>query len=301
MTSPRGHHLVAQLYQRGFARRKGKAWQVRVLDRRSGTTSIRNVDNNFKRRDWNTIVDEDGEQDFGIEEALAAVVDGPAASPIAELRDGVFCADPRARHDVARFMAAQLVRGREVRENLARTMTEVQRRILTLTAQNYTEEHWMRAIGEVPSEGAIEAMADNENHLQIEPTNAALLSALLDGVDEYAEMLLRRTWTLVSLSEPMLFTGEHPVVHVPGREGSYGIATAEHFHFPVSTTRSLVLSHPWGGWSAGRVRGTVALAEQLNWATLEHPANAELLLHPDVESHPLPRPGQLLDGMAVSL
>jgi hypothetical protein len=36
------------------------------------------------------------------------------------------------------------------------------------------------------------------------------------------------------------------------------------------------------------VTGTRQLAERLNWAMLNYPANNELLLHPDVSQHPLP-------------
>lgn len=60
MSDPRKHHFVAQLYQRGFARRKGKSFQVRVLNKTSGEGGIRNVRDAFSQRDWNTIKTEDG-------------------------------------------------------------------------------------------------------------------------------------------------------------------------------------------------------------------------------------------------
>jgi hypothetical protein len=62
---------------------------------------------------------------------------------------------------------------------------------------------------------------------------------------------------------------------------------------PVSTTAALVLSHPWAGWPESVVHGTEELARRLNWAMLTHPSNRELLLHPDVEHHPLPSPAKL--------
>lgn len=62
---------------------------------------------------------------------------------------------------------------------------------------------------------------------------------------------------------------------------------------PVSTTVALVLSRPWAGWPEEVVSGTEELAQRLNWAMLTEPSNFELLLHPDVEQHPLPPVAEL--------
>jgi Protein of unknown function (DUF4238) len=285
---PRGHHLVAKLYQKGFARKSKKVWQVSVTDRSNGRTTLRNIENTLKRRDWNTVKTEEGELDFAIETVFADHVDGPAAPVIAALREGDFPAGRPAGVALATFMAAQLTRGSIVRENLREFVERLSRHVLRLAAQNYTDAHWKRAIGEVPNPGVVAALLDNENHIELNPTNGLLLDALLSPVDEMAELLARRTWTLVAFDKPSLFTGGHPVVHVTGAEGGYGVVNAEMFHFPVSPERTLLLSHPWSSWPEGTVRGSRRLAEQLNWATLVHPANVEILAHPDVAGHPLP-------------
>jgi hypothetical protein len=72
--------------------------------------------------------------------------------------------------------------------------------------------------------------------------------------------------------------------------------TAERIYMPVSATLALVLSHPWTNWPEAVVSGTTDLAARLNWAMLSHPSNTELLLDPDVPSHPLPRPALLATG-----
>src|SRR5215211_7126599 len=56
---------------------------------------------------------------------------------------------------------------------------------------------------------------------------------------------------------------------------------------PVSPWPALVLSHPWTSWQEAAVPGATELARRLNWAMLSYPSNRELLLHPDVEHHPL--------------
>jgi hypothetical protein len=47
VSEPRKHHRVAQLYQRGFARKRGKSSQAVVLDRATGEHGLRNVRNVF--------------------------------------------------------------------------------------------------------------------------------------------------------------------------------------------------------------------------------------------------------------
>jgi hypothetical protein len=148
----------------------------------------------------------------------------------------------------------------------------------------------------VPSTAEKEALAENGKHVDLKPSNALLLNALLGPIDEMAELLVKRSWTLVTFEEPCLFTAEHPVVHVTGAEGGYGVVTAEQFHFPVSPTRTLLLSHPWSSWPQGRVRGSRELATRLNWATYVHPANGELLAHPEIARHPMPSLDVLLRG-----
>lgn len=213
-----------------------------MLNRATGEGGLRNVRNAFKQRDWNTVMGSDGEPDFSVEEAFATHVDDPAAPALAALRDGCFPLDRKAELALLGFMAAQLVRGREVRENLSKVMIQTQRDIFRLAAQNYTDEHWNRLLGYVPTEDEIRLLAEREKHIDLRPTTAALLEALFASIDSYADLLARRKWTLVSFERPCLFSGEHPVVHIVGATGGYGIATAERFHFPISTDRSLVLS-----------------------------------------------------------
>lgn len=270
-----------------FAAKAGKSWQVRVLNRATGDGGLRSVRDAFKRRDRNTIIGADGEPDFGVERLLADRIDSPAAPAIAKLREGTFPLDAEEEIALALFMAAQLVRGREVRENLADTMGKVNRQAVMLAAQHYSDERWEDMLGFLPSKTQLRQLAGGKD-AAVPPSTAMLLQGLFSSVNEMADLLARRTWTLVTFGEPCLFTGEHPFVHVTAARGGYGVATAERFHLPISPTRSLVLSHPWTHWPEGKARGSRGLAVRLNWATFIHPANKELLMHPEVEWHPLP-------------
>jgi hypothetical protein len=149
----------------------------------------------------------------------------------------------------------------------------------------------------VPTADERERFINNEVHFDIKPTTAYLLETLLTTIDEIAEIIAKRTWTLVTFDEPALFTGEHPLVHINPSGGSlgYGVVTAEQLYLPISTRHGLLMSHPWTSWPEATVHGTPELAERLNWATFTHPSNNELLLHPDVAVHRMPRPSLIVD------
>jgi hypothetical protein len=298
MSTPRKHHLVAQAYQRGFARRSGKSWQVRVLDKTTGKGGIRNVRDALAERDWNTIVDAAGDKSFEVEEWLANYIDGPAAPAFEKLRNDLFPLPERNHVALCRWMSAQLTRGRFQRKNIAEHIVEVNRLMMKMRVAHYTDEHWMERHGMVPSDELKHQLAHNEDYFDIKPTNAHLLEVLLGGVNEIAEYLDIRRWTLVRFDEPCLCTADNPVVHVTGDEDAlgYGVMTAEWMYLPVSALHGLVMTHPWSLWPEAIVRGTRELAEKLNWAVVVHPNNIECVLHPGIERYPLPGAARLAQG-----
>jgi hypothetical protein len=297
VSEPRKHHVVPQLYQKGFARRRGAVWRAVVVDRATGQArgpmTIRDI---FAERDYNTIIDADGNRDYAAEQLLAEHVEAEAARGLERLRTGAFPLAEIDRGLVAIFMAAQLSRGRALRNNFVDAISEVMSMALTLTAQNASDEPFERVLGHRLSADQRQSLINNREHLTIRPSNAAILQAALSPVADIAGLLLKRTWSLVEFDEPCLFTGEHPVVRInpSGDSGGYGVVTAEQLYMPVSTTNALVLSHPWTAWPEARIYGNAQLAQRLNWAMLTQPSNFELLLHPDVEAHPLPSPTVLL-------
>ena len=289
---------MPQLYQRGFARQRGKRYEICVRNLSTGEGGVRNVRDTLKQRDWNTIVDAAGEKEFGIEELLAEHVDGAAAPAFHAIRERKFPLTPGARKSLAIWMSAQLSRGRVPRVNLSEFISESSRLMVKAAAVHYTDEKWLEVLGRIPDDDERQRLLDNEKHFDVRPTNAMLLHALLGSITEVAELIAKRTWTLVELDEPCLFTSDYPLVHItpfPDSMG-YGVITAERLYLPITPSLALVLSHPWTSWPEARVSGTRLLAERLNWATLVHPNSSELLCHPDVEHHALPGLSVLQSG-----
>lgn len=300
MSAPRRHHIVPELYQKGFARQRGKGWFATVVVRSTGEVrGPMNITNIFVERDYNTVIDADGCLDFSVEQLLAHYVETGSVGALDALRASEFPLTAADTFRLAIFMAAQLSRGRGIRESFRARLGEAMSMALTLAAQNASDEHFEDVLGHPLSPEERERMVNNRDHITIEPTNAVLLNAALSSVEEIAEILLKRTWTLVVFPEPCLFSGEHPVVHInpSGDDLGYGVMTAERLYMPVSTTVALVLSHPWAGWQEEVVHEGEGLARRLNWAMLTHPSNNELLLHPDICKHPLPSVLDLMRGV----
>lgn len=225
---------------------------------------------------------------------MAEHVEDASPHGLEALRAGAYPLSDIDRQQVAIFMAAQLSRGRVIRNNLTEALSEVMRMALSVAAQNASGEHFEPILGRTLTAEEREALVHNREHMPIRPTNAAVLPGLLGRIADIADILLMRTWTLVVFPAPCVFTAENPVVHInPGGSMGYGVATAERLYMPVSTTNALVLSHPWAGWPESVVYGSEELARRLHWAMLSYPSNHKLLLHPDVDAHPLPGPAEL--------
>ena len=289
------------MYLRSFARRKGKSWQVRVVDRRSGEATVRNVNRVFAQRDWNTVVDEDGNVDRSmVERAFSEGIEEPAAPALAAMRRDAFPFPPWQpyRDYMALFMSAQLVRGRFARQNLNDFIVETNRMTMMVKAEQYSDEQWLEEVGFIPSDELKEQLLHNEEHFHIEAATGFLLQTQMSSVVEIAELLHQRTWTLIRFSKPCLLTGETPFVHInpTGDMAGYGVLAAEQMYLPISPSRGLLLSHPWTKWPEGIVDGTSELAQRLNWAIIAYPSNDEIACHPDVEEHPLPSVARLAKG-----
>lgn len=291
MTAPRIHHLVPQMYLRGFAKRRGQSWQVRVHERSTGRSSLRNVNRVFARRDWNTIVDDEGRTDFAlVEEAYSEGIEAPAAPAFAAMRSDRFPLWEPYRQRLAMFLSAQLVRGRSPRENLRNHVVELQRLMMKVKVAHYSDRQWEEQVGFVPSDDLKQRLFHSEDHFELTPSTAFLLKAQLAGVEKIAELLYLRTWTLVRFDATCLVTGEEPFTFINphGESWGYGVKTAEQMYLPVSPTRGLLLSHPWTSWPESLIDGTPDLAMRLNWAILSDQTNEAVVTHPDAERHPLP-------------
>jgi Protein of unknown function (DUF4238) len=281
---PRNHHLLAKLYQRGFANENNQAG---LLVRETGEWDApRNIRRLFRQRDFNAFVDVDGVRRQDFEELLAREVDGPAGEGFKALRAGDFPLPPEQREDVGRFIAAQVTRGRHVRELATRFLADLDRHATRLRLAHAGPDYWGARLGYVPSEEERQAWAE-EAATPVDTTVEDVLAAQVGPVEVVTEYILRRIWTLVSFQRPCLFTSDEPVTMVSGTRAA-AVGTADDIALPVSTTKALVLSWPDSGLDETVLQGGEDFAARLNERTLWWPPVRGLLVSLDVQSHPLP-------------
>jgi hypothetical protein len=276
-SEPRHHHLLAKLYQRGFANGRD---QVKIVRKTTGQTFTCNISEAFKQRDWNAFRDEDGVLCQDIERLLADQVDTPASRGLAALRDGRWPISDEEREGVGRFIAAQPTRGRHFRDTTSGFMARLARHTVALVAKHYSDERIEAITGEVPTPKAREMLAKGAVDLQ--PTQAPLLEAMLDPINMLTVGMINRDWVLIEFDEPCLFTSDEPV----WSDGPWLIAPE--IRLPLSPQRVLVLGRPDLGLQERTVRCTLDQARLVNLGTLLHEASTSLLLAPDVASYPLP-------------
>lgn len=275
MSEPRGHHLLAKLYQRGFASKHST--QVSLVVKASSRQFTCSIQDAFKRRDWNAFEDEDGERRQDFEKLLAHAVDGPAAAGFDALRAGIFPLPRQEREGVGRFIAAQLLRGRYAREATETFVDEVSQRILSVAAQNASDAWWEARGGRAPT-GKERKDFIHGKVARPSPRKPAL-DATAGLVDDLAPLILDRTWLLIEFPGDCLFTSEAPIwLSGPG------LAYADEIRVPLTPKLVLCLvdQRKLGGSQLAERKHDLELelAGKVNLGTLRNPQAETLLLAP---------------------
>lgn len=124
---------------------------------------------------------------------LAEHVEAGSAPGLEALRASAFPLSDIDRQQVAIFTAAQLTRGRAIRNNFTEALSEVMSMALSVTAQNASDEHFESVLGHALTADERDRLLHNREHRTIRPTNAAVLRGLLAPIADVADVLLMRT------------------------------------------------------------------------------------------------------------
>lgn len=293
------HHIVPRFLLARFASSGG---QLRVRNRAGGAPSLRSI-SDLAVKDFYTAVTNDAKLDSSLE-SLLSVVEGGAAEVLRRHLDFRAFAVPRSftpeeRAILDNLVATQAIRGMRLR-----------RQIEVLT--DYSVKLLHKGMLSDEDERDLEFVPHPNEHLR-------MFGNLADHVES---ALKERPLSLVSLHQPLLITGDEPVVIVNGDLASAsapsedsrieseelvafertfgGLMNAEAVLLAVSPSELLLYGRPGAReWRPGRTlsggdavsftreHNSLVLAGAIDWVA----ANPE---HPTFGSMRMPAPGSVL-------
>lgn len=223
------HHIVPRFMLARFASSQGR---LRVRDRTSGTATIRGI-GDMAVRDFYTAVTDARVLDASLE-TLLSEIEGAAAEVLHTHLDATAFSRPRPLTDDERlkmdtFVSMQYVRGMRVRRGLE---------LLTDYGMKLVNKDKLTVI----DIDELDIVPHSNDHLR-----------MISGLSEHAfQELALRPLTIVTIEQPLLITGDEPVVLL--HEGPRAKANPDGYanvFGPGIDTRDIVQFHSTGGGFAG--------------------------------------------------
>ena len=286
--NPARHHLVPKFYLRRFSRRD----QVRVVTRDLAKSFIANIADASVRTHYYSVDLPDGTRSSAVEGFLSHV-EGSAAQVMHDLDDGRL-PNAKGRATFARFLALQIARTQDDRRARDEAGTALARRMLELAPIDWAAGLLTRKLGREPTESEIDAkrhaMRALAPEVALEHTQNSHIEAMLSMADYLVDFLLDRQWSIMVFRDPILLTGDAPVVcYSPQSEQGFwgvGVANAGFVAFPVSTRRALVMFRADVGLKPAQLQGTRLFAHGMN-EQLAYQCEELIFHHPDIKHEEL--------------
>jgi hypothetical protein len=240
----RRQHTAARAYLLGFADHRGQL----CMHSRDGNVARPNATSASVVRDFYTYAAPDGQPDESVERWFAERVEAPAAAVLRAIRAGE---DVRAEWagTLAAFVASSMLRTSTVRSY----MEQIDAQIGPLLALHYAAERHgvdLLSVGDPQRQALLEAARAALASVPADPRERrrSQLRTMLRKTDEWSALIAGWNWELLRSPEPVLITGDAPVVVLDDRPGDgwRGILPAgSTVAVPVAPTALLVASpHP---------------------------------------------------------
>lgn len=288
MNQAKLHHFNPQFVLRGFADGGEQITTIRLPERKSRTTRVRETG---AENHLYSIPGHPGGFDV-FEKGLGEGIEGETSNIFKSIADGVWPLPQQERDTLAEFIALQTLRGPERRRQMESTATTL----------------WQKAAGQLGRAGVEQAATDTIGRPLTQAESDELWASVTttDGppvtytprdhiemmgevTQPVAAILAARPWTLVRFTRRALITSDAPVTSVPYEDsGSYtGLAFAQLVLYPVSRRTGLIMRDPLDGSGADddldalieRAQtgalddesvGTASLEEMMNERTAAH-------------------------------
>jgi Protein of unknown function (DUF4238) len=249
VTVPRRHHTVPKSYLRRFA---NTAEQVTVVSRddlsRKFTASIDDI---LAERDFYAFETEDGSSSYEAEE-LFSTFEHDASQALTRVIAGAFPPTEQDRVHISVFVAAQFLRGWDMREAMAVPFVHVGQMIAMNATKESVRAFFRRTEDREPSDEEVRDYVDfakDTTGYRIEVHPNELIRQLLQSIPGLANMAFARTWQLLRTEEGHFLTSDAPVstwTHQKNRHpfyGSGGFGMSDELSLPIDRQHALVLAH----------------------------------------------------------
>jgi len=287
VNDPRGHHTVPQLHLRRFANDRD---QVRVVDRNDmARTFLASVENVTVERDFYAVETESGELSQEVERLLARL-ESDAAGAIERVVGGAFPANEEDRGHISVFIAAQWLRGWDMREALRIPMAHSAQMIVMNTTKASLREFFRETEGRDAPDEELEdlvAFARDPSRYRIEVHPNQIIRQMLNVIPGLANLAFARKWQLLHARDGSFLTSDAPVstwTHPNNYHPFYsagGFGMSDELALPLDRRFALVLAHdPPSGEVLREVSGRHVREQNLRTAAS---GRRYIIHHPDDE------------------
>jgi hypothetical protein len=252
----RRQHTAARVYLKGFADTAGQL----CGHFRGGTVERRNIRSAGVVRDFYTFADQAGRPDETVERWFAERIEDPIASVLRPLREGQVLR-PDWLPALSAFVATSLLRTATVRS----LMDQIDEHLRPLLALHYyavqagvdlggLDDAQRRRLLDATAQALDHVPADTDEHRRSQ------LRTMLRKADEWSALLARWNWDVLHAPDPLLITGDAPVVVMPTRPagGWAGVLPDDSTVAVPITPTVLVVATPHPLLGAGTLDGALA-------------------------------------------
>ncbi|MET8907630.1 DUF4238 domain-containing protein [Micromonospora sp. NPDC004551] len=242
----RDHHTVPKLYLRGFCGRKKLDKDILLARHRNGTEERMPIKKATVEVDFYD-VGELGQPDDSLEEWFSHSIENPVGEVMYALRDGALPPPGPGRATLATFVATQMVRTVAVR----RTMQEVNSHVGPLIFASMVLQRAIEMDPAVKARGNLTAMyhdiARRTPEVMRRTDTPSMLRTMVREADRIKRLLLDMHWLLTSSPDPVLVTGDAPVVTVSATgeldfSSPVLLPDLHEVHVPITPSRLLTIT-----------------------------------------------------------
>ncbi|MEO5950133.1 MAG: DUF4238 domain-containing protein [Candidatus Saccharimonadales bacterium] len=283
------HHYVQKAYLNGFAVNE----KIDVINREDGTVRItQRTSSVANERGLYTIQRENGDKDGILEDIFAEKVESPAIKIIRNMTSVLpYVPRQNERQVIAEYMALQYLRTPEAKRRFEAEAGRFEAiEIFNMANDSKKVGVYLGKKGEKNDNDSVAAYRDKVikslHDNEIIPNSTMWYRQIIKSLPHIADIMTARYgWHLLYYDDPVLLTGDHPVILRQIRESwmGTGFMNADEIIFPLNVRYALLLSTDFGIKEQVNTNANPSTAKMINWYVKRN-SYMEVYSHPSLTS-----------------